>query len=298
MNFVQLQYFFAVSKTQHIGRAAKILNISPSAISHSIAMLEEELGRPLVEKVGKNICLTSHGKRLAERAQTILADIENAKHEIASDSIEWQGLFRLGATHGLIDRWVMPSWSPIQKAHPKILAEFFSFRSSQVVENVSNGMLDLGLCFAPLVSPGVTIQKLFDVPLRLVVRPEHPALKFKPAKLKEWLLTSFCALPKAFQGIDVCEQHPELKRHEITPHLSFLYDAYDVGAAFVKESDAWSLIPEPFCEWHQLAALPLPSWKASTAICAVSPKSRPLPRPLVELLASLQADNKVGNRVP
>ncbi len=291
MKFDQLQYFFAVSKTQHIGKAAKQLNISPSAVSHSIAMLEEKLGRPLVEKTGKNICLTAHGKRLAERAEKILAEIENTKNEIAAGDIEWQGTFRIGATHGLVDKWVVPSWAPIQKAHPQVMTEFFSFRSSQVVENVHNGMLDVGFCFAPLPTPGVTVEKLYDVPLRLVVRPRHKALTLKPAALIQWLNDTPCALPKAFHGIDVCEQHPELSFFKITPQLRFVFDAYDVAAAYLGTSDAWALIPEPFCSWHRLATLPLPGWKATTTVAAVSPKGRALPRPLVELCKSLTLPN-------
>ncbi len=287
MKFDQLQYFLAVSRTEHIGKASKILNISPSAISHSIAQLEDELGQTLVEKIGKNITLTTHGKRLAERVEKILAELDNTKQEIASAHVEWQGHFRLGATHGLMSRLIVPTWSPIQTAHPQIVAEFFSFRSAQVVENVHNGVLDLGFCYAPLPTPGVLVEKLCDVPLRLVVRAKHPALKYKPAALKEWLNEAPCALPKAFQGIDVCEQHPEFKKAGITPRVSFIFDAYEVAAQYLNTSDAWGFVPEPFCEWHDLKDVKLPGWKATTTISAVSPKGRTVPRPLAELMTQL-----------
>lgn len=288
MKFDQLQYFFAVSKTQHVGKAAKQLNISPSAISHSIAMLEEELGRPLVEKTGKNICLTAHGKRLAERAEKILAEVENTKHEIASADIQWQGTFRIGATHGLIEKWIVPAWAAIQKKNPQVMTECFSFRSSHVVEQVRNGTLDLGVCYAPQTSPGVTIQKLIEVPLNLVVRPKHRALNLKGPALIAWLNENPCALPKAFLGIDVCEQHPDLKRLEVNPQLSFAFDAYDVAATYLRETDGWGMIPEPFCRWHRLASLPVLGWKATTFVAAVSLKDRMLPRPLAELTEQLK----------
>ncbi len=284
MKIDQLQYFLAVSRTEHIGKASKILNISPSAISHSIAQLEEELGQPLVEKIGKNITLTTHGKRLAERVEKILAELDNTKQEIASAHVEWQGHFRIGATHGLMARLIVPSWAPLQNAHSQIVAEFFSFRSAQVVENVHSGILDLGFCYAPLPTPGVLVEKLMDVPLRLVVRPKHPALKMKPAALKVWLNETPCALPKAFQGIDVCEQHPEFKKAGIVPRVSFIFDAYEVAAAYLKGSDAWGFVPEPFCTWHDLQDLKLPGWKATTTISAVYPKGRSLARPLAELV--------------
>jgi LysR family transcriptional activator of glutamate synthase operon len=58
MKIDQLIYFAETAKEEHIGRAAKILGISPSAISHSIASLEGELQLKLFQKKGKNIFLT------------------------------------------------------------------------------------------------------------------------------------------------------------------------------------------------------------------------------------------------
>ncbi len=55
MTLDQLQYFVEAARRQHIGQAARFLNISPSAISHSIAALEEEFGQSLFEKQGRQI---------------------------------------------------------------------------------------------------------------------------------------------------------------------------------------------------------------------------------------------------
>ncbi len=62
MKFDQLSYFVEAAKQQHLGRAARVLGVSPSTLSHSISSLEEELGRDLFQKKGKTLALTLHGK--------------------------------------------------------------------------------------------------------------------------------------------------------------------------------------------------------------------------------------------
>src|SRR5947209_8096453 len=106
MKLEQLNYFSTVAKTQHIGRAAKMVNISPSAISHSIRALEEELGHKLFQKAGKNIFLTDMGKRFAKKAQYLLDEAEKVKLEFLSPDSPLEGVFRVGASHGLSEHIV------------------------------------------------------------------------------------------------------------------------------------------------------------------------------------------------
>src|SRR5436189_204346 len=108
MKIDQLLYFVETAKTQHIGKASKILNVSPSAISHSIAALEEEIGHPLFEKMGKAIYLTLHGKKLAQKVEPILSSLTKVKEELQAEDIEPEGHFKIAATHGLADKFILP----------------------------------------------------------------------------------------------------------------------------------------------------------------------------------------------
>ncbi len=128
----QLSYFVETAKQEHIGKASRILAISPSAISHSISSLEEELGQKLFEKKGKSIFLTPHGKCLLERAEELLQLAQSIKEEISSDSIELSGTFRLAASHLLCTENLLPAWLKVQKIHPKIQSEIYTLRSAEV----------------------------------------------------------------------------------------------------------------------------------------------------------------------
>src|ERR1700722_3577991 len=110
MKLDQLTYFLETAKQEHIGKASRVLAISPSAISHSISSLEEELGYPLFVKKGKNILLTNQGRLLMERAAEIVQRTQAIKDELTSDKLELQGHFRLAATHVLSAHFLAPSW--------------------------------------------------------------------------------------------------------------------------------------------------------------------------------------------
>ena len=81
MKLEQLRYFAEVARTEHVGKAAKALHISPSCISHSISALEKELGRELFDRLGKNIVLTEWGKRLAVRAGDVFKLVSTLEDE-------------------------------------------------------------------------------------------------------------------------------------------------------------------------------------------------------------------------
>src|SRR5688500_12009657 len=101
MKLDQLTYFLEAARFEHVGKAAKALAISPSAISHSIAQLEDELGRALFFREGGRIALTPHGKQLADGAAALLAHAEKIKSDVTAELSIPQGRLRLAATHSL-----------------------------------------------------------------------------------------------------------------------------------------------------------------------------------------------------
>ena len=72
MNFQQLQHFIALAETRSFSRASEAVHVTQSALSRSIQMLEQELGLPLVDRVGKQNELTPFGAFVLARARQIV----------------------------------------------------------------------------------------------------------------------------------------------------------------------------------------------------------------------------------
>lgn len=73
-----LRAFEAVSRHAHIKETANELNVTPSAISHLIKRLEDDLGVKLVQKTGRNIKLTDEGNKLAPVLQEAFQTLAKA----------------------------------------------------------------------------------------------------------------------------------------------------------------------------------------------------------------------------
>lgn len=291
MKIDQLSYFVETARHEHIGKAAKILAISPSAVSHAIAALESELGHPLFVRDGKRILLTSHGKRMLERASSILRDLSDLKEELSSDAVESVGHFKLAATHGLAGHLLTPGWVALRQAHPKLTAEVYSMRSADVIAKASTGEIDYGLCFSPSSHPGFSAKPLHKGQLVIVVRKGHPVLKL-PEKSRGPALSAFpFTAAKAFQGIDNCETHPIFAKLGITANPQFIFDSYDVAAPHVEATQSWCLVPDWVAQRRKASLVQVfqKQPEAPYEIAAVWQKSRALPRVLVALSECISA---------
>lgn len=71
LNYQHLRYFHAVAREGSVLRAARTLHLAPSTVSGQIKTLEQELGRPLFERVGRGLVLTEFGQRVLTYADAI-----------------------------------------------------------------------------------------------------------------------------------------------------------------------------------------------------------------------------------
>ncbi len=289
MKLHQLLYFLETAKQQHIGKAAKVLAISPSAISHGIALLEEELGRPLFEKQGKNIRLTSHGKILAERATRLLLDVDNIREELTSDDAELQGNYKLAASHLLASELLCPAWVKIQNENPKLTAEIYTLRSAAVYAGVSAGEYDFGVCFSPQSHPSVDILPVYEGQLVIAVRKGHPVLKTKKTNVLKKITEYPATLPKSFQGIENCETHPVFVKHGIQPKVDLIFDNYEIAVEKTRLSDGWTFLPDWIAKRSALSTINVENWNAPVNIAVLWPQNRVQTRVTRQLVAALKA---------
>ena len=85
MKLQQLYYFKALAEKEHLFQTATELYISPPALSTAISRLEEELGVPLFDRVGRNIRLNENGKKFYSHVSSILGELERACAELKND---------------------------------------------------------------------------------------------------------------------------------------------------------------------------------------------------------------------
>lgn len=118
-----LPAFRAVARTQNMRRAAEELHLTHSAVSQQIKLLEEQLGVPLFDRVGRGLVLNAAGSALQRAVEPALDGLaEGLRLALASAAGEAQPL-RLTVLPSFAQRWLLPRIVSWRERHPEIPLE-------------------------------------------------------------------------------------------------------------------------------------------------------------------------------
>jgi DNA-binding transcriptional LysR family regulator len=291
MTLDQLRYFLAAARFEHIGKAARSVAISPSAVSTAIAVLEDELGCLLFRREGKAIILNDQGKYLRAELEIVFDHLAAIRNALQGAAAAIQGSYRLGASHSLATRVLARAWIALQREHPKLQGELCSMATSNALREVMHGTLDLALVYSPLRNPELRQFELYAGQMVIVVRRRHPVLR-APHRAQLQRLSEFpAALHKAATGVEICEVHPMFEKFGIDPQISCLWESDDQALETVIHSDTWAMVPDYMARStaSPICTLPIPrGWVAPYTIAAVMRPHRADNQTLLLLIARMR----------
>ncbi|WP_199616700.1 LysR family transcriptional regulator [Paenibacillus alkalitolerans] len=178
MELRQLEYFAAICKEMHFSRAAENLCTTQSNLSQQIKFLENELGLPLFDRIGKRIRLTDAGKILLEQSESIFKHVDYAKRAISDLKSLEGGRLDIGILPGDGDLLFDALLIDFHKKYPKLTISVTE--TMDVYEQVLNGTRDLGVTTVPLKpDERISIIPLFHEEFALAIRSDHPVAKSK-----------------------------------------------------------------------------------------------------------------------
>ncbi|GBG94494.1 LysR family transcriptional regulator [Ligilactobacillus salitolerans] len=162
------QAFSEVARQRTFISAAKVLNVTPSAISHSIATLEDELEFPLFIRNRTGVTLTPDGERILPIVQEIL-NTEIKLHEEA-DRIKGlnSGKLRIGAFSSVCINWLPEIIHEFKQEFPEIDISIEQGNFNKVTEQVRLGRLDIGFSALP-VRDNLHVVALHQDPIYCIV---------------------------------------------------------------------------------------------------------------------------------
>jgi DNA-binding transcriptional LysR family regulator len=158
MNFDRLRTFRVLAESLHFRKTADKLHISQSAVSQQISALEDELGVPLVERIGRRTFLTPAGKILVDEAGKVLAAVERAGEAVRAYGTGDIDRVRLGAstTPGV---YIVPAaLGAFRAALPLVELTFRIANSADIEQALVHNELDLGV-----VGEDIAHEELFQV---------------------------------------------------------------------------------------------------------------------------------------
>ncbi|WP_423459476.1 LysR family transcriptional regulator [Ottowia sp. VDI28] len=120
MNLQQLTHFVALAETRSFSRASESVHITQSALSRSIQLLEQELGLPLVSRIGKSNELTPFGTQVLARVRHIVQEAGELKRAATLLAYGATGPINLGMGSAPGALFAAPLMTHLLRAHPKI----------------------------------------------------------------------------------------------------------------------------------------------------------------------------------
>ncbi|SFD27458.1 LysR substrate-binding domain-containing protein [Pseudoalteromonas denitrificans] len=112
-----LQCFEAVARLNSFSKAADQLNVTQSAVSHQVKLLEEYLGEAMFSRYGRSFALTEVGERYFEEVSHSLSDLSNASQLIREGQ---SGKIRLALYSSVAVKWLIPRLEDLRQQYPEI----------------------------------------------------------------------------------------------------------------------------------------------------------------------------------
>lgn len=189
-----MKRFILVGETLNVHRAAEKAHISQPALSRDLKKLEEELGFPLFERVGKRLILTSRGKRFLEKVRFGVRELEEAKENVLKSKEEEQERVVVVSGYTTI-HFLLPQIARFLSSHPKIDLRLIAGRDEEVFAPLENGEADFAVGRYGILPPFVEATPLFPT-WRVLILNKNGSLKVK----KKLTLKELAQLPLCIPG--------------------------------------------------------------------------------------------------
>jgi DNA-binding transcriptional LysR family regulator len=160
-------------------QAAAALNRSQSAVSYTVARLQEALDLPLLVIEGRKSVLTPHGQTLLRRARGLLRDIETLELLARSVKQGWEPQLSLVVDAAFPRERLLNIVAELQRLCPNTQLQLSDAVLSGAEEAIIDGLADVVV--TTRVPPGFLGEYLFDVTFVAVARPDHALFQVQHA---------------------------------------------------------------------------------------------------------------------
>lgn len=183
INYQALQYFQVLAHYEHYTRAAKALYITQSALSKSIAGLEDELGLPLFERNGRNVQLTKYGRILYDYVARGMHELDSGISRLQEMNCPTVGKIKLAIISYPGNDEIPNLLSGFSALYPDIRIKVYQNDSQSITDRLLDGSIDIAICGQQLDNEEnypLTRVELFSRELGLIV-PDDLPLAQKPS---------------------------------------------------------------------------------------------------------------------
>lgn len=157
-------------------RAAQLLNLTQSALSHQVKLLEERYGLPLFERKSVPPQFSAAGSRLLQLADAVLPQVEAAERDVARLGQGGGGQLRIAVECHTCFDWLMPAMDAFRARWPEVELDIVSGFHADPVGLLHQGRADVAIVSEVDAGDAASIDHhpLFGFEIRALLANGHP----------------------------------------------------------------------------------------------------------------------------
>ena len=182
-NFNELNYFITIAQANSFVRAAKSLQVSPSALSHSMRNLEKRLDLRLFNRTTRSMSLTQAGEQLFKQVAPLFKSINEEVDALANFLDTPSGTIKINATSLAVEMILYPKLRDFLTQYPKIKIEIQA--DNNWVNIVEQGF-DMGCRIGDDLAKDMVAIKISEpLKMALVASPDYLKNRTKPEQIND-----------------------------------------------------------------------------------------------------------------
>lgn len=206
MNIKGLRAFKQIMATGTLSAAAKLMNISESALSRQLSLLEAELGLRLFSREKRRLIPTDEGEQFFREAERILDSIEQIPEIVREIKTGTRRRMRVIAMPRMASSIAVPAITEFLDTH-KNMEVTLEVQPRLFLERwVASRKFDIGLGALPVHHSGIQTEKIYSVPVVAVLHPDHPLASRASLRIEELANETFISMtPNTLLGKQVSD---------------------------------------------------------------------------------------------
>ena len=201
-----LKTLVALREAGNLLRAATLLNVTQSALSHQIKQLEDHHGTPLFERKSVPVRFTPAGERLLKLADAVLMQVEGAERDVVRLAQGAAGQLRIAVECHTCFDWLMPAMDVFRSRWPEVELDIVSGFQADPVGLLYGHRADVAIVSEIDPDEAVDYHPLFRFEIVALVAKDHPLAARDYLVAEDFATDTLITYPVPDDMLDVVRQ--------------------------------------------------------------------------------------------
>ena len=201
-----LRTLAALRDTGSLVRAAQMLNLTQSALSHQVKLLEEHFGTPLFERKSVPPQFSGAGQRILQLADAALALVDEAERDVARRVQGGDGQLRIVVECHTCFDWLMPAMDEFRNRWPEIELDIVSGFHPDPIALVLQDRAEVAIVSEQDADEAVDYHPLFRFEIVALLANDHPLARKEHLTARHFADQTLITYPVPDDMLDIVRQ--------------------------------------------------------------------------------------------